>query len=537
ITDPDCGDDAALAKVEFMGYSDECCGIEIPAACYTVDELLCGVKLGDLGELKLVDGKLVFKADPMSDGSKSLAEGQTAVLSFVAVASDGECIDTDRFDIHIKGGNDAPTIDICDMTIQLASDCVDCDDDAQLSDSAAIIVKDIDCGDVASLKNIMFLGVGDHTGDPLATWEANQLNMQAVGDYGFLQKIGDNIFFLVNEDNPDLIKLKAGETLTLNFAAVATDGVCDSFADCFTVTITGANDKPMDGNELCALGGYGVNNLTENQNLTSGFNLLANATDPDMDALHISAVNLPTINVAGIVISSFDDGISGTYSFKLTSTSGVSILTVEEDGDTTLIHQGDGAMDILNEGDHAVIKFGYTVSDGECTDPSKAEICIEGEKDYECVPFPDNGKDLSNLVLYLDNPETAEFDIVKVKFDGGCQNQFENTCDVYDWIGGHDNLLNGHTELVAFSFKAGSNFEGGFNEAALGPGEGQLVFLSDGITAGPLSGDVVLINKNGAAAPDKVIDVNGDLVGTGLDVNTAAGLEILGRHADITNPI
>ncbi|MBP6986285.1 MAG: hypothetical protein KBB83_06850, partial [Alphaproteobacteria bacterium] len=92
ITDPDCGDDAALAKVEFMGYSDECCGIEIPAACYTVDELLCGVKLGDLGELKLVDGKLVFKADPMSDGSKSLAEGQTAVLSFVAVASDGECI-------------------------------------------------------------------------------------------------------------------------------------------------------------------------------------------------------------------------------------------------------------------------------------------------------------------------------------------------------------------------------------------------------------------------------------------------------------
>jgi VCBS repeat-containing protein len=474
------------------------------------------------------------------------------------------------------------------MCIQLP-DC--CDENPAENVCTDVVVCDPDCGDDAALAKVVLYGFGEDVekGDPIACFTAEDLVCGVdICGYGTLTLMDGKLCFDVNEENQDLKQLKDGEKFTIAFGAFAFDGDCYSEQDCFNIDIKGGNDGPTDGDELCEDGT--APEIGENGQLCLGdMNLLLNASDPENDPLHVSAVAKPVVTVNGVeglvTVSAFDP--TDPFTYTLTGASGTSKLTIDADGNVTLKEEtGKGAFDFMDDGDKAKISFDYTVSDGKCTDDSKAEICINGEDDNNFY-IPSG---FSNIFLYMLDPN-AEWEsgdatdkgaVVKLAFDQGSGSLpaldtdgdgYVSLSEINDYIAndlakdtdGDPNTqsqLGTHTELIALSVHNGNfvgetpyntGYEpndgtniGNTNGSILKSGEGQLVFLdgqgfevemnnvlppvpaSDDLTAAnawldSLQHDVVFSPQLAGQASY----TSSELAGTILDPATALGAAIL----------
>ena len=125
-----------------------------------------------------------------------------------------------------------------------------------------------------------------------------------------------------------------------------TDGAA-STANTATVTITGANDGPVAGDDS------GVGFSTDEDTAFTTASVLGNDTDVDGDLLSVSA--LDTTGTLGLVT---------------------------DNGDGTFDYDPNGAFESLGAGDSATDSFSYTVSDGNGgTDSATVTVTVAGEND------------------------------------------------------------------------------------------------------------------------------------------------------------
>jgi len=280
-------------------------------------------------------------------------------------------------------------------------------------------------------------------------------------------------------DASDADHLSDGETVRQSYTYAVDDGNGGSDAATLTVQVTGVNDDPTAGADAFE---------TDEATAVSD-NLLHNDADVDRsDTIHVSAVN-------------GDQAAVGT---TITLESGGRV-TVNADGSYT--YDANGAFDWLDQGETATDAFVYEISDGNGGSAvGSVEVTINGianapveDLDHfgEFLNKKGQAQAISNTVFYLQGDDD---EIIKVKVDGWNG----GTSDLDDVnIGAFvDEYYDGY-ELLAVSIKAGNN-----QNAALGPGEGQL-FLLDG--------DEDIDYVAGGSAPE------------GLS------LDILGAHADVTH--
>ncbi|AFZ49133.1 Ig-like domain-containing protein [Dactylococcopsis salina] len=185
---------------------------------------------------------------------------------------------------------------------------------------------------------------------------------------------GDTLTFAItggndpDEDDVDAFAIDeaSGEVTIVDTAELLGDG----FNGELTVTVTDQDDASDEATVVIPVDGPPENDppaAADDSNSTAedtvltveAAGVLANDTDPEGEALEVSAVNGGEDNV-------------GT---EITLDSGA-LLTLNADG--SYEYDPNGAFDELNDGETDVDTFTYTVSDGNSTDTAAVEITIEG---------------------------------------------------------------------------------------------------------------------------------------------------------------
>ncbi|WP_295009526.1 retention module-containing protein, partial [uncultured Dechloromonas sp.] len=143
--------------------------------------------------------------------------------------------------------------------------------------------------------------------------------------------------YTLNNADPAVNALRAGQTLTDSYTYTLTDGDGSTTTAVLTITIDGSNDAPVDGDE--------TNTVTEDTTLTvaAAGGLLANTVDPDGG----------TPSVTGYTIA----GMPGTQAVDVPVTiAGVGTITINADGGYSFVPDANyaGAIPVIT----------YTVSDG-----------------------------------------------------------------------------------------------------------------------------------------------------------------------------
>lgn len=150
---------------------------------------------------------------------------------------------------------------------------------------------------------------------------------------------------LFSFDDGQFEDLAAGVPVDLTIDYDVTDGIA-SVANSATVTITGANDDPVGGND----GGVGFE--TDEDSAFTTASVLGNDTDVDGDTL--SVVGLVTNGTLGLVT---------------------------DNGDGSFDYDPNGTFDALAEGETATDTFVYFISDGVETVRGEVTITITGKDD------------------------------------------------------------------------------------------------------------------------------------------------------------
>jgi VCBS repeat-containing protein len=176
----------------------------------------------------------------------------------------------------------------------------------------------------------------------------------------------------VNENDAAVQALKVGQSTTDTFNYTVTDGSLTDTAT-ITITINGANDAPLAGNDTgTATEKGGVANGSGGSNATGS--VLTNDTDPD------STLTVASIRTGGTEGA----GTAGTLGSGLVGAHGT--LTLGSNGNYTyVVNENDAAVQALKAGQTITDTFNYTVTDGSLTDTATLTITINGANDAPVV--------------------------------------------------------------------------------------------------------------------------------------------------------
>ncbi len=198
-----------------------------------------------------------------------------------------------------------------------------------------------------------------------------------VGTYGTLRINANGSYtYTVDNGNPAVDGMDAGDqfTETFNYTVLDTGGLSDIAL--LTITIKGANDAPVAGNDTSsAIEAGGTLNGTPGADAIG--NVLTNDTDVDRS-------DTPSLNGAVTAIRLGDAeglGTAGVVGSPLQGLYGS--LTIDNNGNYRyLIDNANPTVEALNPGDLLSESFNYTVSDGGgLTDPAVLTITIRGSND------------------------------------------------------------------------------------------------------------------------------------------------------------
>ncbi|MCF8141206.1 MAG: VCBS domain-containing protein [Cyanobium usitatum Tobar12.5m-G36] len=198
-----------------------------------------------------------------------------------------------------------------------------------------------------------------------------------VGTYGTLRINANGSYtYTVDNGNPAVDGMDAGDqfTETFNYTVLDTGGLSDIAL--LTITIKGANDAPVAGNDTSsAIEAGGTLNGTPGADAIG--NVLTNDTDVDRS-------DTPSLNGAVTAIRLGDAeglGTAGVVGSPLQGLYGS--LTIDNNGNYRyLIDNANPTVEALNPGDLLSESFNYTESDGGgLTDTAVLTITIRGSND------------------------------------------------------------------------------------------------------------------------------------------------------------
>ena len=270
----------------------------------------------------------------------SLAVGQSTTDSFTYTVDDGNGgTDTATVTITINGANDAPVA---------ADDAASVSEDGVLNVAANGVLSndsDPDNGDSFTVSAVQ--GSAANLGVPVTLASGALLTMNEDGSYDY-------------DTNGQFESLAVGETATDSFTYTILDSNGATDTATVTITINGANDAPVAGDDAATVGEDDILTVSSN-------GVLTNDADPDAsDVLSVSAVEGAPV-----------DG--GTGLVMVTLASGAEV-TMNADG--TYSYNTNGAFDSLAVGESTTDSFTYTVSDGNGgTDTATVTLTIQGAND------------------------------------------------------------------------------------------------------------------------------------------------------------
>lgn len=217
------------------------------------------------------------------------------------------------------------------------------------------------------------------------------LGSALAGNYGSIIVAADGSYrYELNIADPDVIALKASETLTETFTYTVADSDGDTSPATITITITGANDFPIaraDTNWVLdgpsgsdpATSGNVLQDLPHPGAPVGSFADVAD-TDPDLETL--------SVTTAGTYV--------GLYGTLVIAANGAYTYTLNEDN---------AAINALDSGQTLSESFGYTVTDGALSVSSSLTITVFGTNDAPTVGS--SVARISEEGLAGANPDTA----------------------------------------------------------------------------------------------------------------------------------
>lgn len=240
-----------------------------------VGQVASGVP-GSFGTLTLnANGSYSYQLDNANPAVQALAAGATATDTFTyAVRDDQGVTRFTTLTITIIGTNDAPVAvpDIAAITAGTGSVTGD------LTPGGGTQDRDVD-GDP-----IQVTGFANASGALGTVGSGATLGAGLPGSFGSLQVAGDGSHrYSLDNTNPAVLALKAGETINETFTYTISDGQGGYATSTLTITITGRNDPPVAVND-------GVL-VTNEDTALNNINVLGNDSDVDGDPLTVTAAS------------------------------------------------------------------------------------------------------------------------------------------------------------------------------------------------------------------------------------------------------
>jgi VCBS repeat-containing protein len=314
-----------------------------------------GTPLGSLSAVKNADttgtgagGQLTWTYTVPASAVEYLKAGQTRVESFTIALSDqhGGTV-TRQIDVTIAGTNDAP-VAVADVASAVEAGGVN-NGTAGTDPSGNVLTNDtdVDTGDTKTVTDFSNSSAVHQTPGSALAGLYGTLTLNADGSYTYV----------VNNANPTVQALNAGQTLTETFQYVMADGSSAPATSTLTVTIGGRNDNPVANPD--------VNAIIEDAVPVSG-NVLTGAgadTDVDSPASTVSRVN----GVAGNV----GTAVAGVYGTVNIQTNGSYTYTANL-----------AAAQALRSGQVVTDVFSYTIVDNKgATSTTNLTVTVTGVND------------------------------------------------------------------------------------------------------------------------------------------------------------
>lgn len=325
--------------------------------------------VGQYGTLRIgADGSYRYVINNSNATVQALATGDTLTEHFTYTVTDlGGLTDLASLTITIQGTQDNPVARNDSGSAQAGSVALGI---AEVPATGNVITTgpgaDTDVDAIDNPVSTQLHVTGIRTGSEAAGGSLTNVSGATVivGLYGSLTINPDGSYsYDVDSNNATVRALPPGATINELFTYRVADSANLTDLAQLTITITGVNDAPVVANDTAqAVEAGGVNNQTPGIN-PSG-NVLTNDSDPDGDALHVSAISGGTVGQALIgTYGTLTLNANGTYTYVVNnSLPAVQALRLSSDQ--------------LNE------TFNYTVSDSRGgTSPAQLFVVISGKND------------------------------------------------------------------------------------------------------------------------------------------------------------
>ncbi len=344
-----------------------------------------------------------FTLDDNDPTLQSLAAGETITQVYTITVYDGHTGGTVTKDVTvtITGTNDVPTVVVADTT---ASGGVTEDTNVNASNAiaahGAVAFKDVDLIDLhaasfvlkSSDANANLPGFTEGSGAGAAsigtfalTVSENNTDTNPAGSVGWT--------FTLDDSNPTLQSLAAGQTITQIYTVAVPDGHAGgTVTKDVTVTITGTNDKPtIDAAATTASGG-----VTEDTNVSSG-KVATNGTvgfqDVDLIDTHTASF-VPKSSSSSIALPGFTGNTSylGTFALNAVNENNTDTNPAGSVGWTFKLDDNDPTLQSLGEGQTITQVYTVTVSDGHTggTVTQDVTVTITGKNDAPSIVAESN---------------------------------------------------------------------------------------------------------------------------------------------------
>ena len=336
------------------------------------------VLVGTYGTLRInANGSYTYTVDNSNPAVDGMDAGDQFTETFnYTVLDTGGLSDIALLTITIKGANDAPVAGNDIGTAIEAGGTLNGTPGADASGNVLTNDTDVDRSDTPSLNGaITAIRLGDAEG--LGT--AGVVGSPLQGLYGSLTIDNNgNYRYLIDNANPSVEALNAGDLLSESFNYTVTDsgGLTDTAV--LTITIRGSNDAPVASDDSgIAKEAGGINNSSGGANASG--NVLTNDTDVDSNDTPLPSKGTVTAISSGAVEGS---GTAGSVGTALQGQYG-SLLINANGSFTYVVNNSDPTVERLNQGDSLTEFFNYTVLDhsGGLTDIAVLSITVEGTND------------------------------------------------------------------------------------------------------------------------------------------------------------
>ena len=313
------------------------------------------------------DQSRAVRHTPDSGPDQSVSLSGSNLITLTAIATDGDG-DTSRATVDITGRfairDDAPQA-VADSD-NVARDGEIFADGNVLTGMGGVDINGVDgvadsAGNDGGLR-VTAIAYGSTAG---------ALGSALAGNYGSITVAADGSYrYELDIADPDVIALKASETLAETFTYSIADSDSDISTATITITITGANDFPVaraDTNWVLdgpsgsdpATSGNVLQDISHPGAPSGSFADVAD-TDPDLEAL--------TVSTAGTYV--------GIYGTLVIGGNGAYTYTLNEDN---------VAVNALDSGQSLSESFGYTVTDGALSVSSALTITVFGTNDAPTI--------------------------------------------------------------------------------------------------------------------------------------------------------